>query len=260
MLVSPTAERNKETILEVLADYVDDTSSAFGLELGSGTGQHVVHFAQALPTVTWQPSEISLASQQSISAYIRATRVTNVREPLPIDVSQPWEQWAGLVRGCCDFIIIINVLHMTDQGLEGMFKGIGQLLKPGGICLAYGPFAINGIIIPECNVQLDRTLQARNPEWGLRDVEELRQLANINALRLERMVRGKRPARNFAGSNEINLRKALPVSLTSAISPTGFHVACSHPFSSLVQLSVCFYPQLEMPEYTKCLIFRRREL
>lgn len=64
MLVSPMAERNKETILEVLADYVDDTRSAFGLELGSGTGQHVVHFAQALPTVIWQPSEISPASQQ----------------------------------------------------------------------------------------------------------------------------------------------------------------------------------------------------
>ncbi|XP_077780246.1 methyltransferase-like 26 B isoform X2 [Podarcis muralis] len=139
-----------------------------------------------------------------ISAYIQATKVTNVREPLAIDVTQPWDQWAGLSQGCCDFIIIINLLHMTDQGLEGMFKGIGQLLKPGGICLAYGPFAVNGIILPECNVQLDNMLQARNPEWGLRDVEELRQLANTNALRLERM--------------------------------------------------------LEMPEYTKCLIFRRREL
>lgn len=64
MLVSPMAERNKESILEVLADYVDDTGAAFGLELGSGTGQHVVHFAQALPTVIWQPSEISPASQQ----------------------------------------------------------------------------------------------------------------------------------------------------------------------------------------------------
>ncbi|XP_062826830.1 methyltransferase-like 26 B isoform X1 [Anolis carolinensis] len=189
MLVSPVAERNKESILEVLADYVDETCSAFGLELGSGTGQHVVHFAQALPTVTWQPSEISPASQQSISAYIRATKVTNVREPLFIDVSQPWNQWAGLGQSCCDFIVIINVLHMTDQGLEGMFKGVGQLLKPGGIFLAYGPFAINGIILPECNVKLDEMLQARNPEWGLRDVEELRQLANVNALRLERMVR-----------------------------------------------------------------------
>ncbi|XP_042304551.1 methyltransferase-like 26 B isoform X2 [Sceloporus undulatus] len=183
MLVSPMAERNKENILEVLADYVDDTCSAFGLELGSGTGQHVVHFAQALPTVIWQPSEISPASQQSISAYIRATKVSNVREPLFIDVSQPWDQWAGLGQSCCDFIVIINVVHMTDQGLE--------------------PFAINGIILPECNVKLDEMLQAKNPEWGLRDVEELRQLANVNALWLERM--------------------------------------------------------LEMPEYTKCLIFRRRE-
>ncbi|XP_060109058.1 methyltransferase-like 26 B [Heteronotia binoei] len=204
MLVSPVAERNKEPILEVLADYVDETSSAFGLELGSGTGQHIVHFAKALPSVTWQPSEISPASQQSIRAYIHATKVTNVREPLTIDVLQPWNEWAGLGKGCCDFVVIINLLHVTEQGLEGMFKGIGQLLKPGGICLAYGPFATNGIILPECNVQLDKMLQARNPEWGLRDVEELRQMANTNALWLERME--------------------------------------------------------EMPEYTKCLIFRRRQL
>uniref|UniRef100_A0A674J4S8 Methyltransferase like 26 n=1 Tax=Terrapene triunguis TaxID=2587831 RepID=A0A674J4S8_9SAUR len=70
MLVSPVAERNKELILEVLADYVDDTSQAFGLELASGTGQHVVHFAQALPNVTWQPSEIS-PDNRSLSVFSR---------------------------------------------------------------------------------------------------------------------------------------------------------------------------------------------
>uniref|UniRef100_A0A8D0H2J4 Methyltransferase like 26 n=1 Tax=Sphenodon punctatus TaxID=8508 RepID=A0A8D0H2J4_SPHPU len=64
MLVSPAAERNKELILEVLADYVDEAAPAFGLELASGTGQHVVHFAQALPSITWQPSEISPAAQE----------------------------------------------------------------------------------------------------------------------------------------------------------------------------------------------------
>ncbi|XP_065419001.1 methyltransferase-like 26 B isoform X2 [Chrysemys picta bellii] len=204
MLVSPMAERNKELILEVLADYVDNTSQAFGLELASGTGQHVVHFAQALPNVTWQPSEISPSAHESISAYIRATKVQNVKKPLAIDVSQPWDQWAGLSQGCCNVIVIINLLHFLAQGLEVLFQGVGQLLKPGGVCLIYGPFAINGIISPECNVELEEKLQERNPAWGLRDVEELRQLATPNALRLERM--------------------------------------------------------LEMPEYTKCLIFRRREL
>ncbi|XP_065272360.1 methyltransferase-like 26 B [Emys orbicularis] len=204
MLVSPMAERNKELILEVLADYMDNTSQAFGLELASGTGQHVVHFAQALPNVTWQPSEISPSAHESISAYIRATKVQNVKKPLAIDVSQPWDQWAGLSQGRCNVIVIINLLHFLAQGLEGLFQGVGQLLNPGGVCLIYGPFAINGIISPECNVELEEKLQERNPAWGLRDVEELRQLATLNALRLERM--------------------------------------------------------LEMPEYTKCLIFRRREL
>uniref|UniRef100_A0A6J0VAG7 Methyltransferase-like 26 B isoform X1 n=1 Tax=Pogona vitticeps TaxID=103695 RepID=A0A6J0VAG7_9SAUR len=257
MLVSPMAERNKESILEVLADYVDDTCSTFGLELGSGTGQHVVHFAQALPTVTWQPSEINPASQQSISAYIRATKVTNVREPLSIDVSQPWDQWGGLCQSCCDFIVIINLLHMTDQNLEGMFKGIGQLLKPGGICLAYGPFAINGIIIPESNVQLDKMLQARNPEWGLKDVEELRQLANANDLRLERMVRKQhRPTDHISENNETKQLETLPLSFAPALLYLWLLLFCLCPLNSGPLLPL----QLEMPEFTKCLIFRRREM
>ncbi|XP_074827132.1 methyltransferase-like 26 B [Natator depressus] len=113
----------------------------------------------------------------SISSYIRATKVPNVKKPLAIDVSQPWDQWAGLSQGCCNVIIIINLLHFLAQGLEGLFQGVGQLLKPGGVCLIYGPFAINGIISPECNMKLEEELQERNPAWGLRDVEELRQMA-----------------------------------------------------------------------------------
>uniref|UniRef100_A0A8C3SF22 Uncharacterized protein n=1 Tax=Chelydra serpentina TaxID=8475 RepID=A0A8C3SF22_CHESE len=111
-----------------------------------------------------------------ISAYIRATKVQNVKKPLAIDVSQPWEQWAGLSQGCCNVIVIVNLLHFLAQGLEGLFQGVGQLLKPGGVCLIYGPFAVNGIISPKCNVELEK-LQERcgvpqelNSSQGLQQV------------------------------------------------------------------------------------------
>uniref|UniRef100_A0A8C0G870 Methyltransferase like 26 n=1 Tax=Chelonoidis abingdonii TaxID=106734 RepID=A0A8C0G870_CHEAB len=83
MLVSPMAERNKELILEVLADYVDNTSQAFGLELASGTGQHVVHFAQALPNVTWQPSEVSPSALLASRKPFRSLVVLHLNASFP---------------------------------------------------------------------------------------------------------------------------------------------------------------------------------
>nr|XP_048673385.1 methyltransferase-like 26 B isoform X2 [Caretta caretta] len=81
----------------------------------------------------------------SISSYIRATKVPNVKKPLAIDVSQPWDQWAGLSQGCCNVIIIINLLHFLAQGLEGLFQGVGQLLKPGGVCQIYGESSLRAM-------------------------------------------------------------------------------------------------------------------
>ncbi|XP_043925574.1 methyltransferase-like 26 B [Protopterus annectens] len=189
MLVSPAAERNKDAILEVLTNYLDPKEESFILEIASGSGQHIVHFAQALPGITWQPSEINQMSLESVSAYITATKVSNVRTPLYIDFSKSWESWAELKQGSCDAIICINVLQFsTPESMQGIFQGAGNLLKDYGVLLTYGPFAINGIISPKCNAELDISLQKRNPEWGLRDIDVLRQLAGENSLRLERML------------------------------------------------------------------------
>ncbi|XP_015211438.1 methyltransferase-like 26 B isoform X2 [Lepisosteus oculatus] len=171
MLLSPAAERNKDRLLAGLRALLGERCHhpLFALELGSGTGQHVVHFAQDLPLVTWQPSDISAESRQSIRAYISATQVKNVLQPVHLDAGEPWERWAGLPRGACDIILSINMLHFCA------FSTIE-------------PYAINGIIIPDSNVQLDRSLQERNPDWGLPDIDVLRQLAFENGLRLERMM------------------------------------------------------------------------
>ncbi|KAJ8384697.1 hypothetical protein AAFF_G00199030 [Aldrovandia affinis] len=167
MLLSPAAERNQDSLLSVLWDQLEEQPQRelFALELGSGTGQHVVHFAQDLPFVTWQPSDITEEFRTSIRAYIAAT------------------------KSSCDVIVSINMLHYCSFGtIEGVFQGSGQILRKDGFLMTYGPYAINGIIIPSSNEDLDRTLREKNPEWGLPDVDVLRQLAFDNGMRLERMI------------------------------------------------------------------------
>ncbi|XP_067279700.1 methyltransferase-like 26 B isoform X1 [Pseudorasbora parva] len=162
MLLSPAAERSQDSLLSVLWEILEDQShrELFGLELGSGTGQHVVHFAQEMPFVTWQPSDIKEESRNSIRAYIGATKAKTVLEPVHLDASEPWEKWAGLPRSSCDIIIAINLLQYSPfSTAEGVFKGSGQILKQNGLLMTYGPYAINGTITPTCNEQLDQTLR-----------------------------------------------------------------------------------------------------
>ncbi|XP_039596468.1 methyltransferase-like 26 B [Polypterus senegalus] len=189
MLLSPAAERNKDDLLQVLKDLLDTDRELFGLELGSGTGQHVIHFAQELPFVTWQPSEISSSAHESICSYITATKLTNVLQPVYLNIEDHWENWAGSPKSSCDVVLCINLLHFCPfRTIQNIFKGAGELLKIGGLLLTYGPFAVNGIIYPQDNIQLNASLQERNPEWGLPDADVLRQLGYENAMRLERMI------------------------------------------------------------------------
>ncbi|XP_057673001.1 methyltransferase-like 26 B isoform X2 [Corythoichthys intestinalis] len=171
MLLSPQAERNWEEVCSVLEEVLEDQShrQLFALEIGSGTGQHVIRFAQKMPFVTWQPSDIQEEARQSIKAYIDATNMTTVLPPVHLDASEPWEKWAGLTRGSCDVIIAINLLQYSS------FK-TAQV------------YAINGTITPQCNELLDEELRKVNPEWGLPDVDVLRQLAYGNGMRMERML------------------------------------------------------------------------
>ncbi|KAM4531116.1 methyltransferase-like 26 B [Odontesthes bonariensis] len=191
MLVSPQAERNWEALCSVLEDVLENQShrQLFALELGSGTGQHVIRFAQKIPFVTWQPSEIKEESQESIKAYINATNAKTVLQPVHLDASEAWEKWAGLSRNSCDVILAINLLqYSTFKTAQGVFSGAGEILKQNGLLITYGVYAVNGIIAPSCNEHLDEELRKMNPEWGLPDMDVLRQQAYGSGLRLERMI------------------------------------------------------------------------
>ncbi|XP_015830255.1 methyltransferase-like 26 B [Nothobranchius furzeri] len=191
MLLSPRAERNWEALCSVLEDVLEDQShrQLSALELGSGTGQHVTRFAQKIPFITWQPSDIKEEHCDSIRAYIAATQVKTVLQPVLLDASDPWEKWAGLSLNSCDLIVAINLLQYSSfKTAQGVFSGAGQILRQNGLLITYGAFAVNGIIAPSCNEHLDEEIRKLNPEWGLPDIDVLRQLAYGNGLRLERMI------------------------------------------------------------------------
>ncbi|XP_067332490.1 methyltransferase-like 26 B isoform X1 [Channa argus] len=191
MLLSPQAERNWESLCSVLEDVLQDQShkQLFALELGSGTGQHVIRFAQKMPFITWQPSDIKEESRDSIKAYIAATYAKTVLQPVHLDASEPWEKWAGLPRSSCDVIVAINLLQYSSfKTAQGIFSGAGQILRQNGLLITYGMYAINGTITPSSNEQLDAELRKMNPEWGLPDIDVLRQLAYGNGMRMERIV------------------------------------------------------------------------
>ncbi|XP_077589892.1 methyltransferase-like 26 B [Stigmatopora nigra] len=191
MLLSPQAERNWEELSWVLEETLEDQShrQLFALEIGSGTGQHVIRFAQKMPFVTWQPSDIKEEALESIKAYIAATNMKTVLPPVHLDAGEPWEKWAGLTRGSCDVIIAINLLQYSPfKTAQGVFTGAGQIIKQNGLLVIYGVFAINGTITPQCNELLDEEIRKVNPEWGLPDLDVLRQMAFGNGMRMERIV------------------------------------------------------------------------
>uniref|UniRef100_A0A7M4E1K7 Methyltransferase-like 26 n=2 Tax=Crocodylus porosus TaxID=8502 RepID=A0A7M4E1K7_CROPO len=132
-----------------------------------------------------EPSPFSLGS---ISAYIAEEKLSNVLPPIHLDASQSWEAW-GVRPGSMDIIVNINMIHITPAiCTEGLFKGAGKVLKPQGVLFTYGPYAINGQISPQSNVDFDHALRQRNPAWGLRDTAWLQQLAEANGMCLETTV------------------------------------------------------------------------
>lgn len=189
MLNAAAAERNKEPILAVIRECVDTSRPLHALEISSGTGQHVTHFAQSLRNISWQPSEFDRQSIASIEAYRAQHNLDNVKPAIHLDASQPSEHWGGMQPESLDLVLNINMIHISPMSCtEGLFKGAGNILKPQGVLLTYGPYAVNGRITPQSNIDFDCSLRQRCPDWGLRDISLLSSLAQKSGLFLEKVV------------------------------------------------------------------------
>ncbi|MBX3641810.1 MAG: DUF938 domain-containing protein [Rubrivivax sp.] len=186
---APSAERNKQPILEVLARVLPPRGLV--LEIGSGTGQHVAHFAKALPQLTFQPSERDIERHASIQAWVDAGGLPNVKPPLAIDVTQhPWPVAAA------DAVLCINVIHISPwEATLALMAGAGMVLPAGGVLLTYGPYQRGGAHTAPSNAAFDAHLRARNPRWGVRDLEQVADVAGRQGLALEEAV--PMPANNF---------------------------------------------------------------
>jgi SAM-dependent methyltransferase len=176
LTVSEACERNKGPILAVLREEL--AASGEVLEVGSGTGQHAVHFAAGLPQLRWQPSELP-GNLPDLAARLRLEGGPNLRPPLALDVrDDPWPVAA------VDAVFSANTLHiMAWSAVREFFRGVGAVLVPGGVLCVYGPFCFAGRHTADSNAAFDRYLRERDPDSGVRDFEALDAEAQAHGLR-----------------------------------------------------------------------------
>ena len=174
---SPASARNREPILAALRPLLQDCRNV--LEIGSGTGQHAVHFGAALPEITWQTSDLP-ANHAGILEWLAEAALPNVLAPITLDAGS--DDWPA---GPFDAVYTANTCHiMSWPEVQRMFRGIGQVLAPGGMLCIYGPFNQNGQFTAASNAQFDASLKAQAPHMGLRNQEDIEDLARAQQLTL----------------------------------------------------------------------------
>lgn len=178
---APQADRNKGPIVDLLKRVLPESGMA--LEVGSGTGQHVIHFARQFPDLVWQPSDYDQVAVASIESYRREARLNNVREPLLLEVRK--RMWGN---GEVDVVLAINLVHVTSWSVcEGLFDGARRHLRSSGVLFLYGPFKQNGGFANIADAELDAALRSRNADWGLRDIEAVVALGTARNLGVEQV-------------------------------------------------------------------------
>lgn len=180
---SPSAARNRDPIVDVLKDLLPEKAAV--LEIASGTGEHGAWFTQHLPGLDWTYSDIDPESLVSQRAWRAADTGGRLHGPLVIDASM--DDWGSAERaGAWQAIYSANMVHIAPiAAAEGLFRGAGRLLAPGGMLILYGPFARQGEIAPS-NAAFSENLKGRNPEWGVRDLDvDLVPLARAAGLSME---------------------------------------------------------------------------
>lgn len=192
-LFSPSAARNRDAIRDAFLKTMPQAGVI--LEIGSGTGEHAVHIAGAARGLRWLPGDPDAASRASIAAWTEHLTLANVAAPHAIDVTAPgWDQGLPPIDGA----VSINMIHIAPvEAARGLIAGAARLLKPGGKLFLYGPYARNGAHTAPSNADFDASLKARNPGWGVRDLDlDIAPLAAASGLALETVI--DMPANNLS--------------------------------------------------------------
>ncbi len=188
-LSSPAALRNRDAIRDALAGLLPPHGLV--LEIGSGTGEHVTHFAAAFPSLIWQPSDPDPDAIASINAHAEPLGLANLRMPLRIDARE-----TGWPPAQADVIYCANVIHIAPWAVaEGLLMGAARGLSVGGMLLLYGPFMRGGAHTAPSNAQFDAALRAQDPEWGVRDLDAVAATAAEHGLSLSGTI--EMPANNL---------------------------------------------------------------
>lgn len=176
-LYAPSAARNREPIDAVLQAHLP--SGGLVLEIASGTGEHVVHFAShSGKTLTFQPTDREASASASIDAWVRELGLSNVLPAIELDVSEA--KWPVVAA---DVVLCINMIHIAPwAAAAGLMRGAGTILSPDGMLVLYGPYRRESRHTSSGNEAFDNSLRAENPEWGIRDLEAVSDLADTHGL------------------------------------------------------------------------------
>ncbi|WP_339915282.1 DUF938 domain-containing protein [uncultured Brevundimonas sp.] len=192
-LVSPSVARNTAPLLERLRAHLPGRGRV--LEIASGSGEHAVAFARALPGIDWTPSDPSAEARASIAAWREAADLPNLAAPLALDAADAgsWPEDAAPF----DAVVCINMIHISPwAATEGLMAGAARMLRhPGGLLCLYGPYREANVPLAPSNEAFDESLKARDPDWGLRALEDVVQLAENAGLAFT--LRNAMPANNL---------------------------------------------------------------
>lgn len=173
---APATLRNRDAIAAVLADWLPATGTV--LEVASGSGEHIVHFAATFPALHWQPSDPDPAGLVSIAAWSAEAALANIAPPLALDASAG--EWP-IARA--DAILCINMVHISPWAATlGLLAGAARLLARGEPLILYGPYIEPDVPTADSNLAFHASLSARDPAWGLRDIDDVRAAAAVAGL------------------------------------------------------------------------------
>lgn len=188
-LYAPATERNREPIRAALAALLPPTGTV--LEIASGSGEHAVYLAGAFPDIVWRPSDPDPDARASIAAHGAAAGLSNLRPPLAIDACDPAPNWPK-----ADAVFAANMIHIAPwKATPGLLRGAAGALGPGGSLILYGPFKRGGRHTALSNEAFDDSLRARDPSWGVRDLDDVARAAAPHGIALDRIV--EMPANNL---------------------------------------------------------------